>query len=203
MIKILKTAGAIIGGTLICLGLVVSIFVNFIYGHVDTGLIQINVGLATALSIFVFLLGSAFLLKNVTGLFNSSPKALYIIRKILAYILLANLIGVTFIPPGPFLWLIFYNVAVIFCFYLLFTKRNGYFFGAFFFILGWAYALFPIFPGPTVWMTEFYTNPAVAISAGGDKLLLFQIIVVKIITALSGCFILLTALFKKTPATKS
>jgi hypothetical protein len=198
-IKNLKTVSGII---LAGFGLFIFIFSNFIYGHVkwiNTSTFQLNIGLVTPLSIFVFSFGLLLILKNTTSVFNSSPRPLFLARKIFACVLLGNLLYVLFYAKlfGLFLWLMFFNVAFIFCLYLLFTRHNGYIAGFFFFFLGLAYALVPVFPGPTVWMTEFYANPAAALSEGGDKLLLLQIIAVKMIAAISGIFVLFAAFFKK------
>ncbi len=199
----MKYLGIIIGVIFVSFGLLFFIFANFIYGHVDwidTSTFQINIGVVTSLSIFIFALGLVILLKNTTRIFDSLPRILFVIRKISGWILLANLIAVIFIPPGPFLWLMFFNVVLIFCPYLLFTKRNGYIAGIFFFLLGLAYAIVPIFPGPTIWMTEFFTKPnALADVDFATEILLLQVMGLKAFTVLLGCFILLTAFFKKTP----
>jgi hypothetical protein len=204
MINFSKIILGIIGGVIFCIGLLVFIFTNFIYGHVgwiNTNTFQINIGLATVLSIFIFALGLVILLKNAIKIFDSSPRILFIIRKMIAFILLGNLVYVLFYAGlfGLFLWLMFFNVALIFCLYLLFTKHNGYFFGIFFFILGLAYAVLPIFPGPFVLMPEFFTMPDFSMGNFADKMLLFHVVIFKLTVALSGCFILFTAFFKKTP----
>lgn len=207
-LQYLKIIFSTIGGILTGFGLFILIFTNFIYGHVswiDTATFGINIGLANSLSIFIFLLGLIILLKNTTRMFDSPPRILFAFRKILAFILLGNLLYVFSYAGlfGVFIWLMFLNVALIFCLYLLFTKRNGYFFGVFFFILGLAYAVFPIFPGPFILMTEFFAIPDFSTGDFGAKMLLFQVIIVKSIVALSGCFILFSAFYKNQHAKDS
>jgi len=200
---IIKNLKIIFSVILAGLGLFSFIFTNFIYGHVswiDTATFGINIGFANSLTIFIFLLGLIFLLKSTTRLFDSPSKVLCIIRKIFALILLGNLLYVLFYAGllfGLFLWMMFFNVALIFCLYLLFTKRNGYFFGVFFFVLGLSYAVLPIFLGPFILMFEYFAIPDFSTGDFAGKMMLFQIIIVKSITALSGCFILFSAFFKK------
>ncbi len=64
-------------------------------------------------------------------------------------------------------------------------------------VLGLAYALLPIFPGPPAWMTDIFTNPNSTALEGGTRILLIQVFIVKIIVALSAVFVLLTAFSKK------
>ncbi|TSA44494.1 hypothetical protein D4R51_03630 [bacterium] len=200
----MKYLGIIFGIILAGFGLLFFIFSNFIYGHVgwiDINTFQINIGLVTAFSVFIFLLGLVILLKNATGLFDAPSKTMFIIRKMAAFILLCNLLYVLFYAGllGLFLWLTFFNVALIFCLYLLFTGHNGYLFGTFFFVLGLAYAGLPVFPGPFILMPEYLMLPDFSTGDFGTKMLLFHIAIVKSIVALSGCFILLDAFFKKMP----
>lgn len=115
------------------------------------------------------------------------------LRKILGLLILSDLLWVIIKSGllGLFLWLMFFNVAIIFCLILLLTKRNGLIVGIILLLTGLFYCFIPLLPGPVL------TMPMMKISSlminSKDQLLFIWIFIAKWLVLISSIYLFLSA----------
>jgi len=99
-----------------------------------------------------------------------------------------------------FLLLVFFMPALIIAFVLIFKKTIGLVAAVFLFILGAAYSLIPLFPGPPIWLTSIFGSPEFSAQDLGNILLLASVYSAKLLSLISGLYVLISAIalkFKK------
>jgi hypothetical protein len=94
------------------------------------------------------------------------------LRKILGFFILAVLLWVIVKSGllGLYLWLMFFNVAIIFCLILLLTKRNSLTVGIILLLIGLFYCFIPLLPGPVLTMPMMKISYLLTVSSE-DKIL--------------------------------
>jgi hypothetical protein len=137
-----------------------------------TGIIIAFIFLALFIASFFLLIGLA---KEKVGKIIFPPIFHTIIlwlRKILGFLILADLVWVIIKAGllGLYLWLMFFNVAIIFCLILLLTKRNSLIVGIILLLIGLFYCFVPLLPGPVLTMPMMKISYLLTVSSE-DKIL--------------------------------
>ncbi len=148
-----------------------------------------------ALGIAVFFIGAVKEQAREITLLSLIYKIFFWIRKILGLTILADLLWTVTKPEGPpflFLWLMFFNVAIIFCLVLLLTKRNNIFVGIMLLLVGLFYSLVPVFPGPTLGMM----NISSLMVKSEFQLLFIWIFIAKWLVLISSILMLISGFFR-------
>lgn len=120
-------------------------------------------------------------------------KILLWIRKILGFLLLVDLLWVIIKAGllGLYLWLMFFNVAIIFCLVLLLTKRNNLFIGIILLFLGLFYSFIPLLPGPVLTMMSI----SALMVPSEAQILFIWIFIAKWLVLISGIFVFISGFF--------
>jgi hypothetical protein len=120
------------------------------------------------------------------------------LRKILGFLILADLVWVIIKAGllGLYLWLMFFNVAIIFCLILLLTKRNSLIVGIILLLIGLFYCFVPLLPGPVLTMPMMKISYLLTVSSE-DKILFIWIFIAKWLVLVSGVYTFLSAFIKK------
>lgn len=120
-------------------------------------------------------------------------KILLWIRKILGFLLLIDLLWVIIKAGllGLYLWLMFFNVAIIFCLVLLLTKRNNLFVGIILLFLGLFYSFIPLLPGPVLTMMSI----SALMVPSEAQILFIWIFIAKWLVLISGIFVFISGFF--------
>jgi hypothetical protein len=120
------------------------------------------------------------------------------LRKILGFLILVDLVWVIIKAGllGLYLWLMFFNVAIIFCLILLLTKRNSLIVGIILLLIGLFYCFVPLLPGPVLTMPMMKISYLLTVSSE-DKILFIWIFIAKWLVLVSGVYTFLSAFIKK------
>jgi hypothetical protein len=120
------------------------------------------------------------------------------LRKILGFLILADLVWVIIKAGllGLYLWLMFFNVAIIFCLILLLTKRNSLIVGIILLLIGLFYCFVPLLPGPVLTMPMMKISYLLTVSSE-DKILFIWIFIAKWLVLVSGVYTFLSAFIEK------
>jgi len=119
------------------------------------------------------------------------------VRKILGFLILADLVWVIAKGGllGLYLWLMFFNVAIIFCLILLLTKRNSLVVGIILLLVGLFYCFIPLLPGPVLTMPMMKISYLIIPSE--NQLLFIWIFIAKWLVLVSGIYVFLSAFIKE------
>jgi hypothetical protein len=119
------------------------------------------------------------------------------LRKILGFLILADLVWVIIKAGllGLYLWLMFFNVAIIFCLILLLTKRNSLIVGIILLLIGLFYCFVPLLPGPVLTMPMMKISYLLTVSSE-DKILFIWIFIAKWLVLVSGVYTFLSAFIR-------
>ncbi len=119
------------------------------------------------------------------------------LRRILGFLILLDLLWVIIKSGllGLYLWLMFFNVAIIFCLILLLTKKNSLIVGIILLLIGLFYCFIPLLPGPVLTMPMMKISYLLTVSAE-DKFLFIWIFIAKWLVLISSIYLFLSAFIK-------
>ncbi len=119
------------------------------------------------------------------------------LRRILGFLILSDLLWVIIKSGllGLYLWLMFFNVAIIFCLILLLTKKNSLIVGIILLLIGLFYCFIPLLPGPVLTMPMMKISYLLTVSAE-DKFLFIWIFIAKWLVLISSIYLFLSAFIK-------
>ncbi len=147
------------------------------------------------LGIVIFLIGLAKEKAEKTVLPPIFYKIILWVRKILGLLILVDLLWVIVKAGllGLYLWLMFFNVAIIFCLLLLLTKRNNLFVGILLLLLGLFYCFIPLLPGPVLSMPMMKISSLMVSSE--YQILFIWIFIAKWLVLISSVFLFVSGFF--------
>jgi hypothetical protein len=169
-------------------------------------LIHVKSPVAPGLS-FVFLFLGAILfvigfIKKMVARIIFPPlfyRIVFWLRKTLGLLILGDLLWFSIkagLAGGPFFFLLpmFFNIAILLCLVLLFSKSNGLFVGMLLLLLGLFYCYIPLLPGPTLSMEEMTLSNLLIPSA--NQFLFLGIFIAKYLTLISSVFLFVSGFIK-------
>lgn len=151
------------------------------------------------LGVILFMIG---LIKKMVTRIIFPPlfyRIIFWLRKILGFLILGVLIWFTIkaaLVGGPFFFILpmFFNIAILICLVLLFSKNNGLFVGILLLLLGLFYCYIPLIPGPTLNMEEM--NLSTLLIPSENQFLFLSIYIAKYLTLISCIFIFVSGFIK-------
>lgn len=169
-------------------------------------LIHLNTPVGPGLSFAFLILGAIFFvigfIKKMVSRIVFPPwfyTVIFWLRKTLGLLILGDLIWFSIkaaIAGGPFFFFLpmFFNVAIIFCLVLLFSRSSGLFVGIVLLLLGLFYCYIPLIPGPTLNMEVM--NLSNLLIPSENQILFLGIFIAKCLTLISSVFLFFSGFIK-------